>query len=100
VTPMSIEELWALPAVVDVPTAGRAYGIGERLSYELALRGEFPVEVLTLGRFKRVRRADLLAHLAPDMEADPAPTGSRPTTHEVLEAPHDVNGTHSTLRAV
>jgi predicted DNA-binding transcriptional regulator AlpA len=67
------EELLALPVVLDVPTAGRAYGIGERHAYELARQGEFPVPVLRLGRLLRVRRADLLADLAPGVsEAGPA----------------------------
>lgn len=60
---LSTEELQALPAVVDVPTAGRAYGMGTRLAYELAGTGRFPVPVLRFGRLLRVRRADLLADL-------------------------------------
>lgn len=72
----SVDELRQLPAVVDVPTAGRAYGIGERHAYELARRGEFPVPVRRLGRLLRVRSTDLLADLgitAPDSsEAEPA----------------------------
>lgn len=60
---MTPHELLSLPAVVDVRTAGRAYGLGRCLSYELARRGEFPVPVLRLGRLLRVRRADLLADL-------------------------------------
>jgi hypothetical protein len=71
---LTTQQLLALPATVDVPTAGRAYGIGERHAYELARRGEFPVPVRDLGRLKRVRRADLLADLGiPDnSEAEPA----------------------------
>lgn len=72
-TALTVDELRALPAVVDVPTAGRAYGLGERLSYELAQRGDFPVPVLKLGRLLKVRTCDLLADLAPDSsEAEPA----------------------------
>lgn len=69
------DEVLALPVVVDVPTAGRAYGISERHAYELARRGEFPVPVRRLGRLSRVRRADLLEDLGigPDSsEAEPA----------------------------
>lgn len=72
---LSHHEVLAFPAVVDVPTAGRAYGIGERHAYELARRGEFPVPVRRLGRLLRVRRADILDDLgiAPDSsEAGPA----------------------------
>lgn len=72
-TAVTRAELLALPAVVDIPTAGRAYGIGERLAYELARRGEFPVPVLRLGRLLRVRTADLLEHLEPrHSESGPA----------------------------
>ncbi len=70
---MSPDELLALPVTVDVPTAGRAYGISERHAYALARQGEFPVPVRRLGRLLRVRRADLLADLAPDIsKAGPA----------------------------
>jgi hypothetical protein len=70
---MSPDELLALPVTVDVPTAGRAYGISERHAYALARQGEFPVPVRRLGRLLRVRRADLLADLAPEVsEANPA----------------------------
>lgn len=69
----SLDDLRALPPVVDVPTAGRFYGIGQRHAYELARIGAFPVEVLRLGRCLRVRTRDLLADLAPDSsEAEPA----------------------------
>jgi hypothetical protein len=61
--PLSTAEVLSLPPVVDLPTAGRAYGISGRHAYELARRGEFPVPVRDLGRLKRVRRADLLADL-------------------------------------
>jgi len=72
-TAVTRAELLTLPAVVDIPTAGRAYGIGERLAYELARRGEFPVPVLRLGRLLRVRTADLLEHLEPrHSESGPA----------------------------
>lgn len=62
---MTPAELRALPVTVDVPTAGRAYGIGARHSYELARRGEFPVPVRHLGRLLRVKSADLVADLDP-----------------------------------
>jgi hypothetical protein len=67
---LSVVELRALPAVVDVPTAGRAYGIGERHAYELARRGEFPVPVLKLGRLLRVRSVDLLGDLGVTRDDD------------------------------
>lgn len=56
-------ELLALPAAIDIRTAGRALGLGERKSYQLAQDGEFPVRVLRLGGSYRVSSAELLAYL-------------------------------------
>jgi hypothetical protein len=70
---MGVEELRALPVTVDVPTAGRAFGLGRSLSFELARCGDFPCRVLRCGRLLRVARADLLAALgADDTGAGPA----------------------------
>lgn len=60
---MTKRELLALPVAVDLPTAGRAFGIGRSAAYDLAARGEFPVPVLRVGRQRRVTRSDLLAAL-------------------------------------
>ncbi len=60
---LTVDEVLNLPAVVDVPTAGQAYGLGRRAAYELARCDQFPVPVLRLGRLLRVRRADLLHDL-------------------------------------
>ncbi|MGI5512760.1 helix-turn-helix domain-containing protein [Streptomyces sp. CA-106131] len=57
---MSNTEVLALPAAVDLVTAGRALSLGRTTAYELARRGEFPVPTLRLGNQYRVRRADLL----------------------------------------
>ncbi|MFD9905891.1 integrase [Streptomyces sp. NPDC059063] len=54
------DELLALPAVVDLPTAGRALGLGRTKTYELAQRDEFPVRLLRLGSAYRVATAELL----------------------------------------
>lgn len=56
---MSHAELVALPLTVDVETAGRAFGIAPTTAQEWARKGNFPCNVLRLGRFYRVRRADL-----------------------------------------
>jgi hypothetical protein len=45
---------------VDVPTAGRAFGIGRDEAYRLAREGSFPAPVLRLGRYLRVTRAAVL----------------------------------------
>ncbi|MBT2397236.1 AlpA family transcriptional regulator [Streptomyces sp. ISL-100] len=60
---LTTEEVLALPAAVDLVTAGRACGISRTTAYDLARRGEFPVPLLRLGAQYRARRADLLALL-------------------------------------
>jgi hypothetical protein len=57
--PMTREELMALPAVIDVVTAGRVFGFGRTKSYELARRGEFPCRVIRAGRSFLVPTAEL-----------------------------------------
>ena len=66
------EQLAALPAMVDLRTAGKAVGLGRDASYSQAKDGTFPVEVLPLGRFLRVRKADLMAYLHLNMDGTPA----------------------------
>ncbi len=60
------DELLALPAVIDIVTAGRALGLGRTLAHDLARRGQFPVPVLRAGRVYRVPTAALLELLAID----------------------------------
>lgn len=57
------DEIRAWPVTVDVPTAGRAFGVGRDESYRLAREGHFPVPVLHLGRYLRVTRAAVLIAL-------------------------------------
>ncbi|MFG2671169.1 hypothetical protein [Streptomyces sp. NPDC048445] len=66
---LAVEEVLALPAAVDLVTAGRACGISRTTSYELARRGEFPVPLLRLGAQYRARRVDLLALLGLEQTA-------------------------------
>lgn len=68
---LSEDELRALPVVVDLVTAGRAFGLGRTISYELMRRGEFPCPVQHLGRYYRVRKADLVTSLGLDMDGKP-----------------------------
>ncbi|MGW7572417.1 DNA-binding protein [Streptomyces sp. NPDC054765] len=56
---MGLEELLALPATVNVTTAGRALGIGRDKAYELIRKGNFPVRTLLLGSTVRVPTAEL-----------------------------------------
>lgn len=61
-------ELLALPAAVDLQTAGQALGFGKSKTYELAMSGQFPVPLLRFGRAYRVRTSDLLELLGIEPE--------------------------------
>ncbi|MEJ8643607.1 hypothetical protein WKI68_23995 [Streptomyces sp. MS1.HAVA.3] len=67
--PLTTAEILALPAAIDVVTAGRALGIARTTSYELARRGAFPIPLLRLGAQYRARRVDLLALLGIEQAA-------------------------------
>ncbi|WP_440902162.1 DNA-binding protein [Actinosynnema sp.] len=70
---MTREELFNLPAVVNLVTAGRALGIGETKTRELARSNAFPVRLLRVGNRYRVSTADILAYLGlPRPAAEPA----------------------------
>jgi hypothetical protein len=60
---LSLQELRALPATIDLLTAARAFGLGRTRAYELAARSRFPCRVLRIGGTYRVPTADLLAVL-------------------------------------
>jgi predicted DNA-binding transcriptional regulator AlpA len=57
---LTVPQILALPAAVDLVTAGSALGLSRTTSYDLAKRGEFPVPLLRLGAQYRARRSDLL----------------------------------------
>lgn len=56
---MSLKEVLALPATVNVVTAARALGIGHNKAYDLIRTGQFPVRTLTMGGTVRVPTAAL-----------------------------------------
>lgn len=58
-SPMTLEELLALPPTVNVTTAARVLGIGAHKAYNLIKEGSFPVQTLTLGSTVRVPTAAL-----------------------------------------
>lgn len=58
--PMTLEEVGRLPAVVDLPTAARALGVGRSAAYEMVRTGQWPTPLLRLGRLVRVPTAPLL----------------------------------------
>lgn len=63
VKPLTHAELLALPPVIDVPTAGRAFGLGRTFAYELARQDKFPCPVHRHGRLYRVNTSDIMAAL-------------------------------------
>lgn len=69
--PLTTEEVLALPAAVDLVTAGRAYGIGRTKSHELAREGEFPCRVIRVGNAYRVPKTALLDSLGLPIDTHP-----------------------------
>ncbi|MFI7075039.1 DNA-binding protein [Micromonospora sediminicola] len=57
------ERIRALGAITDLPTAGRVFGLGRALSYELARTDSFPAPVLRVGARYKVPVAGILAAL-------------------------------------
>ena len=73
---MTEAELLALPAAVDLATAGRALGIGRTKAHELAKAGQFPIKVLRVGQKYRVPRPPSWRRsnqATPAAAQDPAP---------------------------
>jgi len=54
------DEILALPAVVDVPTAGAAFGSSPAASRNQIKAGTFPVPVFKVGRLQRVSTEEIL----------------------------------------
>jgi hypothetical protein len=57
---LTASEVRALPAVVDVVTAGEVLGIGRSVAYELVRTDRFPNPVLRVGRQIRIPTAYLI----------------------------------------
>ncbi|GGS48055.1 DNA-binding protein [Streptomyces violaceus] len=57
---LTIAEILDQPAVVPLwPTVGRALGLAESTTYQLAAENRLPVEVIRLGRRRVARTVDL-----------------------------------------
>lgn len=65
---MTEAELFALPVTVDIPTAGRAWGMYRTTAYEAARAGQFPCEIQPLGNRFVVTKVALLRSLGYDPE--------------------------------
>jgi predicted DNA-binding transcriptional regulator AlpA len=57
---MTADEVRALPAVVDLPTAARALGVGRSAAYELVRVGAWPTPVVRLGKLIKIPSAPLV----------------------------------------
>lgn len=76
VEPMSPAELHAIPVSVNLPTAGRAFGMGRTRAFELAKAGEFPCRVIKVGNKYRVPRSAIFEALGiEDAETMPQQVG-------------------------
>lgn len=53
-------DLWALPSVVDLPTAAAALHIGRTAAYQLVRTGKWPTPVIRLGHRIKIPTAALL----------------------------------------
>jgi excisionase family DNA binding protein len=66
---LTLDELRALPATTDLPTAARALGLGRTKAYELAKTNRFPCRILRIGGTYRIPTADLLRYLGLSLPA-------------------------------
>jgi hypothetical protein len=71
---LTFEQLYALPAVVDLMTAARALGIGRTKAYRLAHDGQFPVRLIRPGLSYHVPTADLFRVLGITLTPPPTST--------------------------
>ncbi|MDR7327466.1 putative DNA-binding transcriptional regulator AlpA [Catenuloplanes niger] len=63
----TIDAVRRLGATTDVETAGAIFGIGRSKAYQLAKAGEFPVQLLRIGRRYRVPVPSILELLGADL---------------------------------
>lgn len=61
---VTLAEVQAWPATVDIPTANTAIGLSKSHGYELAKRGEYPARVLKVGGRYRVVTASIVRLLS------------------------------------
>jgi hypothetical protein len=68
---MTAAELLGLPAVTDLKTAARAWGIGLTKAAGLAREDKFMCPVRRVGRCWKVRKVDLFASLGLNLDGTP-----------------------------
>ncbi|MEV4197481.1 DNA-binding protein [Micromonospora globbae] len=81
------ERIRALGAITDLPTAGRVFGLGRALSYELARTGGFPVPVIRVGARYKVPVAGILTTLG----LTPAPGDLTPGRTRSVDHHHEIS---------
>ena len=77
-SPVTLAEVAALPAVVPLLTAARALGLSRNTAYRLVNRGEFPCRVIKAGDTYRVPTLELLVLIGADRATVEAALGSNP----------------------
>ena len=86
--PITITQLRAMPATVDLMTAASALGLGRTKAYELAKHGQFPCRVIRIGDIYRIPTAGLLELLG----IPPADPASSPSLRPAAEPAHARRG--------
>ena len=76
-TGLSIAQVQALPASVDLATAGRAIGIGRSTAFDLVKKDEFPLELFRVGKQWKCRKTDICSLL------NVTPEPNTPTAQQV-----------------
>jgi hypothetical protein len=75
------DRIRALGVVTDLPTAGRIFGLGRSLAYDLARTGQFPAPVICAGSRYRVPVAGILTALGIPASGDLTLSGDRSVDH-------------------
>ena len=83
--PLTFDQLYTLPTVVDLMTAARALGIGRSKAYQLAHDGKFPCRIIRIGTHYNIPTADLLTVLG----VTPIPLLRGTTENRKTETPSD-----------
>ena len=82
---LTFQQLYDLPAVVDLMTAARALGIGRSKAYQLASTGEFPCRIIRIGTHYNIPTAELLKVLGATPFVSPPRTSTENTTDTARE---------------
>ena len=96
---MNRNELDELPPVLDVPTAAKVLGIGRSLAYELVRRGEWPTQVLHVGKLIKIPTEPLVRLLgaAPEPGPDAGDSVSATGVHEKSRGALPVSAAEPTI---